>query len=86
MHLLDLPAEPIPQHDVVVELVPPRRGRELGAGELCERGEVEAVDEAVEGVERREDGGGGEESGVHCLLVVLHEDGDWRLRATGISV
>ena len=66
MHLLDLPAESVPQHDIVVKLVPPSRGREFGAGELGERGEVEAVDEAVEGVERREDGGGGEESRVHC--------------------
>ena len=66
VHLLDLPAESIPLHDVVVEFVPPRRGREFGAGELCEGGEVEAVDEAVEGVECREDGGGGEEGCVHC--------------------
>ena len=68
MHLLNLPAEPIPQHDIVVKLVPPRRGRELGAGELCERGDVEAVDEAVEGVEGREEGEGGEEGGVHCFV------------------
>ena len=66
VHLLDLPTESVPQHDIVVKLVPPRRGREFGAGELGERGEVEAVDEAVKGVERREDGGGGEECGVHC--------------------
>ena len=66
MHLLDLPAESVPQHDIVVKLVPPSRGRKFGAGELGEWGEVEAVGEAVEGVERREDGGGGEESGVHC--------------------
>ena len=66
MHLLDLPAEPVPLHDVVVKLVPPSRGRESGAGELGEWGQVEAVDEAVEGVERREGGGGGEEGCVHC--------------------
>ena len=66
VHLLDLPTESVPQHHIVVKLVPPRRGREFGAGELGEWGEVEAVDEAVEGVERREDGGGGEESCVHC--------------------
>ena len=66
MHFLDLPTEPVPQHHIVVEFVPPSRGREFGAGELGEWGQVEAVDEAVEGVEHREDGGGGEESRVHC--------------------
>ena len=66
MHLLDLPTESVPQHHIVVKLVPPRRGREFGAGELGEWGEVEAVDEAVEGVERCEDGSGGEESCIHC--------------------
>ena len=68
MHLLNLPAEPIPLHDIVVELVPPRRGRELGAGELGERGEVEAVDDEAEGVEGCEDcscGGGGKDGCVH---------------------
>lgn len=55
MHLLNLPTEPIPLHDIVVKLVPPRRGRELGTGELGERGEVEAVDDEAEGVESRED-------------------------------
>ena len=65
MHLLDLPTESVPQHNIVVKLVPPRRGRDLGAGELCERGQVEPVDEAVEGVERREDGGGGENGRIH---------------------
>ena len=69
MHLLDLPTEPVPQHDVVVKLVPPRRGRDFGPGELCERRQVEPVNEAVEGVERREDGGGGEECRIHFFLV-----------------
>lgn len=81
MHLLDLPTESIPQHDIVVKLVPPRRGRERGAGELCERGQVEAVDEAVEGVERREDGGGGQESRIHFYLFFFFFR--WLARATG---
>lgn len=65
MHLLDLPTEPVTLHHIVIELVPPRRGREFGAREFCERGEIEAVDETVEGVKGREDGGEREQGGVH---------------------
>ena len=65
VHLLNLPAEPIPLHHIVIEFIPPRRGRELGSWEFGEWGEVETVDEAVEGVERCEEGSGGQEGGVH---------------------
>lgn len=68
MHLLNLPTEPIPLHHIVVEFIPPRRGRESGAWVFGQRGEVEAVDEAVEGVEGCEEGGGGEERCVHFCV------------------
>lgn len=75
MHLLNLPTEPVPPHDIVVELVPPRRGRELGTGELGERGDVEAVDDEGDGVEGCGDysggGGGGEDGCVHFRIVGL---------------
>ena len=65
MHLLDLPTEPVSLHHIVIEFIPPRCCRELGAWEFGKRGEVEAVDETVEGVEGREYGSRGEESSVH---------------------
>ena len=68
MHLLNLPAEPIPLHHIVVKLIPPRRPREFGAWELGERGEVEAIDEAAEDIESREDGRGGKENVVHSFF------------------
>lgn len=51
MQLLNLPAEPVPPHDIVVELVPPRRGRDFWSRELCERGDVEAVEDEAKGVD-----------------------------------
>lgn len=68
MHLLNLPTEPIPLDHIVVKLIPPRRGREFGAWEFGQWGEVEAVDEAVEGVEGCEEGGEGEERCVHFCV------------------
>ena len=56
MHLLDLPTEPIPLYHIVIKLVPPRRRREFRTRKFGERGEVEAVDETVEGVDGCEDG------------------------------
>lgn len=67
MHLLNLPTEPIPLHHIVIKLVPPRRGREFGAREFGEWGEVEAVDDAIEGVDGCEEGSGGEEGCVHVV-------------------
>lgn len=65
MHLLNLPAEPIPFHHIVIKLIPSRRGCELRPREFGQWGEVEAIDEAIEGVDGREEGGGGEEGRVH---------------------
>lgn len=68
VHLLDLPTEPIPLHHIVIKLIPPRRGRELGAWKFGERGKVKTVDEAVEGVERREEGSSGDEGRIHLCV------------------
>ena len=37
MHLLNLPTEPISLDDIIVEFIPPRGGRELGAWKFGER-------------------------------------------------
>lgn len=68
MHLLNLPTEPIPLDHIVIKFIPPRRGRELGAWVFCQGRKIEAVDEAVEGVEGCEEGGGAEEGGVHFFF------------------
>lgn len=65
MHLLNLPTEAIPFHHIVIKFIPSRRGCELRPWEFGQRGEIKAVDEAVEGVDGREEGGGGEEGCVH---------------------
>ena len=79
MHLLNLPAEPIPLHHIVVKLIPPRRRREFRARELGQRGEVKAVDDAAEDVECCGDGGGGEEDVVHFAFSLICSSGSFFL-------
>ena len=68
MHLLNLPAQAISQDYIVVKLIPPRCGREFGTWEFGDGGKVEAVNEATEDVEGRQEGDGGEESGIHVRV------------------
>ena len=68
VHLLDLPTEPIPLHHIVIKLIPPRRGCELGPWKFGEWGEIKTVDEAVEGVKRCEEGSGGDEGRIHLCV------------------
>lgn len=61
MILGNLPRVPPRAHHVVEKLVPERQGCEARAGEFCNRGQVEAVEGTVGGVEGQADEGEGDE-------------------------
>ena len=71
MHPLDLPNKSPPLDHVVIKLVPSCRGRQFGTREFGQRGEVEAIDETINGIEAREDCNGEEDGREHFSFLLF---------------